>query len=71
MVASSRFIAGDPMKPGDEHVDRLLVEHLRGVELKDVPVLHDRDPLPERHRFHLVVRHVHGCHGELLMKLRQ
>ena len=58
-------------EPGDEQVARPLVQRLRRVDLEDVTVPHDRDALPQRHRLHLVVRHVHGCDAQLLVELRE
>ncbi len=71
IVASTRFIAGEPMNPATNRSPGLLVEHLRGVHLKDVTVPHDRHALAQRHRFHLVVRDVDGRDAELLMELRE
>ena len=60
-----------PDEPGDEQVHRLLVERLRRVHLQDVTVPHHRDTLPQRHRLHLVVRHVYGCDPQPLVELRE
>ena len=53
-----KFIDGEPMKPGDEEVDRVLVEDLRRGDLLDDAGAHHRDAVAERHRLGLVVRHV-------------
>ena len=45
---------------GDEHGPRPVVDLLRGADLLDHPVVHDDDPIRQRHRLDLVVRHVQG-----------
>ena len=55
----------------DEQVARLVVERLRRVDLKDLPVPHHRHALPERHRLHLVVRDVDGRDAEPCVQLRR
>jgi hypothetical protein len=54
---------------GNEEIVRPAIEDLRTVALQDVAVPHDRDALPERHRFRLIVRHVHGGDAEPLVQL--
>ena len=58
------------MKPGHEHVDRVLVEPLRRVDLLEPPVAHDRDAVAHRHRLGLVVRDVQRRRPELLVQAR-
>ena len=53
---------------GDEDVLRAVVEILRRVDLLEKAVAHDGDPLAERHRLDLVVRHVHRRHVEPLVQ---
>ena len=53
-----RFIAGEPMKPGNEGIRGLVVQHLRDVDLLELPVPHDGHAITHRHRLGLVVRHV-------------
>ena len=48
-----------------------MVELLRRVGLEDLPVPHDGDPLAERHRLDLVVRHVDRGDAEAVVKLLQ
>ena len=50
-----KFIAGDPMKPGDEQVLRAVVELGGRPELLDDAVAHHRQPVAEGHRLGLVV----------------
>ena len=45
---------------GDEDAGRTLVDLERWAELLDDAAVHDRDDVGHGHRFHLVVRHVHG-----------
>jgi len=55
---------------GDKEVDGRVVEHLRGSELlQDTSVEHG-DPVAERHRLGLVVRHVHRGHPEVALDAR-
>ncbi len=49
-----------PDERRDERVDRVLVDLLRRPDLTHLAVVHDRDPVAQPHRLHLVVRHVHG-----------
>ena len=53
---------------GDEHVDGLVVQVLRGVHLLEIAVLEHRDAVPHRHRLDLVVGDVHGGDGELALQ---
>ena len=55
----------------DEEVVRAGVQLLGAVALQDVTVSHHRDPLAERHRLGLVVRHVHRRDAEPLVQLRE
>ena len=52
------FIAGLPMKPPDEHVQRPVVELLGRGDLLQLALAHDRDAVAHRHRLDLVVRDV-------------
>ena len=71
-VASTRFIAGEPMNAGDEEVARPLRRAAAGVSTwRMLAVAHHRDALPERHRLDLVVRHVDGRDAEPLVQLRE
>ena len=56
------------MKPGDEPVGRAVVELERRADLLDPAVLHDHDPVAERHRLDLVVRDVDGRRLEPLVQ---
>ena len=58
IVASTRFIDGEPMNAATKRFVGLVVERLRRVDLLDPPVAHDGDALAERHRLDLVVRDV-------------
>ena len=55
----------------DEQVRRVVEEVLRRVDLLQQAVAEHGDPLPERHRLDLVVRHVDGRHAEPLVQLRE
>ncbi len=54
---------------GDELVDRLVVEHLRRIDLLQVAVAHDCDPIAHRHRLDLVVGDVDRRHAEAALQL--
>ena len=54
---------------GDELVDRLVVEHLRRVDLLQVAGVHDGDAVAHRHRLDLVVRDVDRGHAEPALQL--
>ena len=71
IFASTRFIAGEPMNAATKRSRGSLVELLRRVDLEDLPVAHDRDALPERHRLDLVVRDVDRRHAEPRVELRE
>ena len=53
-----------------EQVRRVLVEHLRRVDLLDHPGAHDRHAVAERHRLGLVVRDVDHRRAQLLLDPR-
>ena len=55
---------------GDEQVGRVLVEHLRRVDLLDHAGAHDRHAVAERHRLGLVVRDVDHRRPETLLDPR-
>src|SRR5207342_521620 len=55
----------------DEQVRGVLVEALRGVDLLQHAVAQDGDAFPERHRLHLIVRHVHRGRLEAFVQLRE
>ena len=57
------------MKPATNSFARLVVEHLRPVDLQQAPAVHDRDAVAHRHRLHLVVRDVDGRHIEPPLEL--
>ena len=69
--ASTRFIDGEPMNAATKRFAGLVEEVLRRVDLLQQAVPEHRDPLPERHRLDLVVRHVDGRHAEPLVQLRE
>ncbi|HWJ32189.1 MAG TPA: hypothetical protein VNR59_07600 [Gaiellaceae bacterium] len=52
---------------GDEEVRRRVVEHLRLVDLLQVPVAQHADAVAERHRLALVVGHVDRRHAEVAL----
>ena len=54
---------------GDELVLRLVVEHLRRVDLLQAPGVHHRDAVAHRHRLDLVVRDVDRRHVEPPLEL--
>ncbi|EGE56213.1 hypothetical protein RHECNPAF_73009 [Rhizobium etli CNPAF512] len=54
---------------GDEHVDGTVVKVLRRIDLLDVPVLHDDDPVRHGHGFDLVVSDVDEGGIEALVQL--
>ena len=51
---------------GDVLVERLRPELVRRRDLDDAPGAHDRDPVAERERLRLIVRHVDGRERELV-----
>ena len=58
------------MKPGDEPVDRGVVEDLRRADLLEQAFVHDGDPLAHRHRLDLVVGDVDDGRLEPLVESR-
>ena len=54
---------------GDELVPRVVVEHLRRVDLLQVAGVHDGDAVAHRHRLDLVVRDVDRRHAEAALQL--
>ena len=62
------FIAGEPMKRGDERVGGMLVQLLGRPELLQLALVHDGDAVAHRHRLDLVVRHVDGRRAEALLQ---
>ena len=54
---------------GDELVDRVVVQHLRRVDLLQVSCVHDGDAVAHRHRLDLVVRDVDGRDAEPALQL--
>ena len=67
-MTSTKFIDGLPMKPGDEPVDRGVVEGLRRADLLEEALVHDRDPRAHRHRLDLVVGDVDDGRLEALVE---
>ena len=61
--ASTRFIAGEPMKSATKRFTGSQVE-VCGFELLQLALAHHGDQVPERHRLGLVVRHVDRRHAE-------
>ena len=59
-----------PDEPGHEEVRRTVVEHLRRVDLLQVPLLQHRDAVAHRHRLDLVVGDVDRRDAEVLLQLR-
>ena len=59
-----KFIAGEPMKPGDEQVLRIRVEVGRRADLLQHAGANHRHAVAERHRLGLVVGHVDGRGAE-------
>ena len=57
------------MKPATNLVARMVVELLRRADLLDDAVVHHHDPVGQRHRLDLVVRHVDGGGADLLVHL--
>jgi len=58
-----------PDEPGDEEVERLVVEVLRPVDLLQDAHAHDGDPVTHRHRLDLVVGHVDRRRPEIVLEL--
>ena len=56
---------------GDEHGCRAVVDFARRAELLDDAVVHHRDLVGHRHRFHLVVRDVDGGGVDAVVQLAQ
>ena len=57
-------------EPGDEEVDGVLVERLRGVDLLQLALADHRDAVAHRHRLGLVVRDVDGGDAEVVLDPR-
>ena len=70
MVASTMFMAGEPMNPPTNRLTGLLVELLRRRDLLELALAHDGDPVAHRHRLDLVVRDVDRRHAELVLEAR-
>jgi hypothetical protein len=68
-LALEQVHRGEPMKPGHEQVDRLVVELQRGVDLLQHAEVHHRDPVAHRHRLDLVVGHVDRGDAEVGLEL--
>ena len=66
-VAGRKFIGGEPMKPGHEQVDRLLVELAGRVDLLEQALAQHRHPVAERHGLDLVVGDVDGGDAERVL----
>ena len=58
----------DPEEAGDEGRLWQLVQLVRGPELLDPPLVHDRDPIGHRHRLLLVVRHVNEGDADVVLE---
>ena len=69
IVPRRKFIAGEPMKPGDEQVVRPVVELERRADLLDQAVVHDHDLVGHGHRLDLVVGDVDRRGLEPLVQL--
>ena len=59
-----------PDEAGDEHVDRLMVERLRRVDLLEHPVLQHRDPVAHGQGLGLIVGHVDRRDAQLSLQAR-
>ncbi len=64
-----KFIAGEPMKLGDELRRRLVVELVGRADLLDTAMVHHHDAIGKRHRLDLVVGHVDRRGADLLVHL--
>ena len=60
-----------PNETGDVHVRGVVVDLSRGGDLLKDSILDDRDPVPHRHRFHLVVGDVDESRLQSLVLLLQ
>ena len=67
---SMKFIDGLPMKPATNRLRGVVVELLRGADLLEQAVAHDRDPLAHRHGLDLVVGDVDHRGAEALVEAR-
>ena len=66
-VASSEVHRRRADEAGDEQVDRVLVQRLRGVDLLEHALAHDGDPVAHRHRLGLVVGDVDRRDAEVVL----
>ena len=71
ILASKKFIAGEPMKPATKTLTGLVVQRLRRVELLEDAVAHDRDAGGHGHGFRLVVGHVDEGGLQALVQLAE
>jgi hypothetical protein len=62
-------MAGDPMNAATNRLSGPVVEVLRGVDLLEDALAHDRHPVAHGHGLHLVVGDVDGGDAELVLEL--
>ena len=55
-------------KPCDKEVRRRIINILRRPKLLHNPILHDRDPIAQRHRLDLIMRHINDRRPKALMQ---
>ena len=70
IVASARFIAGEPMKPPTKRFTGRSYSSCGGATCCSSPLAHDRDAVAHRHRLDLVVRDVDRRDAELVLQAR-
>ena len=70
IVASTMFIAGEPMNPPTNRFTGCSYSSCGRRDLLQLPLAHDRDAVAHRHRLDLVVRHVDRRHAELALEAR-
>ena len=69
-VASTMFIAGEPMKPPTKRFTGCSYSSCGRRDLLQLALAHHRDPVAHRHRLDLVVGDVDRRHAELVLEAR-